>query len=384
MKIILTESEKKEILKLYGIILEQQSIVYVASTDKTPMYNFPNKNVKSSNQQNGGLPGDPKMECYLFQTTLADIKKRAMGEQSQYFEGFKPTTQQACSDKKELVDYLRIGDTVLQGGGTKEFDLTDPNAVVVASHNGLLALLRIMDAIKRTPGGNSAKVEMATVDTRTSGFEVVSPKKAYQIGRIMDTVIDLTAISMVSGYNLVNSPYKGSNLFKNNLYLVMADWGKFPKTGPNPPTTEQIANALIKYMDGQIRRVLTTEEDSKKDEFIRDFKLTNYIGADNLTNLISSSYNKTVGEVQSSLNGVLNLIRPAYVKMYADFTRKYYPDNSNKLVEMMNSKLNDKPTSNLKDQVALYSKTDITLDLSQTQSVQNAATKTVQSREIGK
>ena len=51
MKFTLTESEKKEILKLYGVISEQQSIVYEASTDKTPMYNFPKKNLNSSANQ---------------------------------------------------------------------------------------------------------------------------------------------------------------------------------------------------------------------------------------------------------------------------------------------------------------------------------------------
>jgi len=380
MKFLISESEKQEILKLYGVISEQQSIVYEASTDKTPMYNFPKKNLNSSNQKNGGLPGDAKMENYLFQTTLGDIKKRAVGEQSQFFAGFKPTT-----DQKKYVDYLSIGNVVLQGGGKKEFDLTDPKAVVIASHNGLLALFRIMDAMKRAPGGVKAKVEMGTVDTRTSGVGVVNPEKAYQIWRIMDTVIESTAVSMVSGFNMIPSPYRGANLFQNNLYLtVMTASGDLPKTGPNPPTSEQITAGLIKYIESQIRRVLTAEEDSKKEEFKKEFNLTNYIGADNLENLIKSSYNKTVGEVQSSLTGVLNLIRPAYIKMYTDFTRKYYPDNSDELVEMMNSKLNSKPTYNLKDQVAVYSRTDDTIGPGQAKATQNTATKTVQSREIGK
>ena len=62
--------------------------------------------------------------------------------------------------------------------------------------------------------------------------------------------------------------------------------GDLPKTGPNPPTSEQITASLMKYMEGQIRRVLTKEEDSKKDEFKKEFNLTNYIGADILKNLI--------------------------------------------------------------------------------------------------
>jgi hypothetical protein len=48
MKFLISESEKEEILKLYGVISEQQSIVYVASTDKDPMYNFPKKKTHSS------------------------------------------------------------------------------------------------------------------------------------------------------------------------------------------------------------------------------------------------------------------------------------------------------------------------------------------------
>ena len=380
MKFTLTESEKKEILKLYGVISEQQSIVYVASTDKTPMYNFPTNRAKSSNQQNGGLPGDPKMENYLFQTTLGDIKKRAVGEQSQFFAGFKPTT-----DQKKYIDYLSINNVVIQGGGKKEFDLSDPKAVVVASHNGLLALFRIMDAMKRTPGGNKAKVEMATVDTRTSGFEVVNPEKAYRIGTIMNYVNELTAISMVSGFYLIPSPYRNANLFENNAYKkVIAGPAKLPITGPTGPTSEQISDALIRYLEGQIYRVLTKEEDSKRDEFKKEFNLANYIGVDNLKNLIKSSFNKTVGEVQSSLDSVLRLIRTAYIKMYTDFTLKYYPDNSEELVKMMNSKLNDKPDYDLKSRVELFSRKDDTIGPGQAKATQNTAAKAVQSREIGK
>jgi hypothetical protein len=34
MKFLISESEKQEILRLYGVISEQQSIAYEASTDK--------------------------------------------------------------------------------------------------------------------------------------------------------------------------------------------------------------------------------------------------------------------------------------------------------------------------------------------------------------
>jgi hypothetical protein len=379
MKFLISESEKKQILKLYGLISEAESIVYEASTDKTPMYNFPKENVKSSNQKNGGLPGDPKMENYLFQTTLADIKKRAMGVQSQFFAGFKPTT-----DQGKYVDYLSIGNVILQGGGTKEFDLTDPKAVVVASHNGLLALLRVMDAMKSTPGGIKAKVEMGTVDTRTSGVGVVSPEKAYQIGRLKDDTITLTAISMVSGYDLMNSPYKAANLYKNQVYSdVISKSFKLPVSG-NPPKSEQIISSLINVMDNQIGKILTTEEMTKLSEFKTEFKLSEYIGVDNLSNLIKSSYNQKIGDVKSMLDSVLNLIRPAYIKMYTDFTRKYYPDNSVQLIEMMNSKLVDKPTNDLQQMVNLFSKVDTTYSVGKTRTAQNTATKTVQSRDIGK
>ena len=384
MKFLISESEKQEILKLYGVISEQQSIVYLAQTDKKRMRNFP-MGKASNNQENGGLPGDSKMENYLFQTTLDDIKKRAVGEESQYLAGFKPT-----ADQKEYVNYLSIGNVVLKGAGTKEFDLTDPKAVVVASHNGLLALFRLMVAMKKTPGGNKAKVEMETVDTRTSGFGVVSPEKAYQLWRIKDNVIELTAISMISGFNLYPtpgkppSPYYGkADLFQNNLYRALtAKWPGFQ--GPNPPTSEQIAAVLIKNIEVQIYRILTKEEDSKRDEFIKEFNLANYIGKDNITNLMKSSFNKTVSQVQPSLDAVLNLIRPAYIKMYTDFTRKYYPDNSNELVNNMNTNLIDKPSYNLKDQVEVYSRKNDKVGPGQAVASQNTATKTVQSREVGK
>jgi hypothetical protein len=225
---------------------------------------------------------------------------------------------------------------------------------------------------------------MGTVDTRTSGVGVVSPEKAYQIGRLKDDTITLTAISMVSGYDLMNSPYKAANLYKNQVYSdVISKSFKLPVSG-NPPKSEQIISSLINVMDNQISKILTTEEMTKLSEFKTEFKLSEYIGVDNLSNLIKSSYNKKIGDVKSMLDSVLNLIRPAYIKMYTDFTRKYYPDNSVQLIEMMNSKLVDKPTNDLQQMVNLFSKVDTTYSVGKTRTAQNTATKTVQSRDIGK
>jgi len=215
MKFILTESEKKEILGMYGLLTEQK--FYQGSTDNTPMYNFPKKKPDgseySSNHRNFGLPGEQSQENFTFTTTVKDIMSKLRGPETSFFSGFKPKT-----DMKKYVDYISVGGKKLQGGGTIELDFSDPNAEVEGSHNGLLALKRVMEAMKQTPGGTKVKITMGTVDTRVSGIETVTPNRAYALGGALDQIVNITSVAILSDYEITKSIYFNKVNFNNNPY----------------------------------------------------------------------------------------------------------------------------------------------------------------------
>lgn len=340
MKFILTESEKKEILGMYGLLTEQK--FYQGSTDNTPMYNFPKKKPDgseySSNHRNFGLPGEQSQENFTFTTTVKDIMSKLKGPETSFLSGFKPKT-----DMKKYVDYISVGGKKLQGGGTIELDFSDINAEVEASHNGLLALKRVMEAMKQTPGGTKAKITMGTVDTRVSGVETVTPNKAYALGMSLDQVSNITAIAIISNYESSNSIYRNKlNLENNGYYNLLARSYGLPEN--RPATEQELTSAINKRLDNLYKRFLDEKQMSESSKFEQELKLSNKIDS---ASYVRNIVGKKVNEVYPIREDFFKKITEAYKKMYSDFVKKYNPNTANELITNMNSKLNSKPTNDL-------------------------------------
>ena len=341
MKFILTESEKKEILGMYGLLTEQK--FYQGSTDNTPMYNFPKKKPDgseySSNHRNFGLPGEQSQENFTFTTTVKDIMSKLRGPETSFLSGFKPKT-----DMKKYVDYISVGGKKLQGGGTIELDFSDINAEVEASHNGLLALKRVMEAMKQTPGGTKAKITMGTVDTRVSGVETVTPNKAYALGGALDQIVNITSVAILSDYDLTKSIYFNKVNFKNNPYYnTFAKSYKLPEN--EVPSEQQLITAINIRLDLMGRLFLTEKQMDEVNKFDAELKMSNKIDAGSY---VRSVIGKKVEQVQPIMTEFFNQITEGYKKLYSDFVKKYNANTANELISEMNSKIDTKPKNNLK------------------------------------
>lgn len=341
MKFILTESEKKEILGMYGLLTEQK--FYQGSTDNTPMYNFPKKKPDgseySSNHRNFGLPGEQSQENFTFTTTVKDIMSKLRGPETSFFSGFKPKT-----DMKKYVDYISVGGKKLQGGGTIELDFSDPNAEVEGSHNGLLALKRVMEAMKQTPGGTKVKITMGTVDTRVSGIETVTPNRAYALGGALDQIVNITSVAILSDYEITKSIYFNKVNFNNNPYYN-AFAKSYKLTENAAPSEQQLITSINTRLDLMGRMFLTVKQMEEVNKFDAELKMSNKV---DVGSYVRSVIGKKVAQAEPIMNEFFNKITETYKKLYSDFVKKYNANTADELISEMNSKIDTKPKNNLK------------------------------------
>lgn len=97
-----------------------------------------------------GLPDGAKHENYYYFTDGAKILNMAKSDdESKYLSIFQPSNEYN-EDKKMYMDYVQFGDddtNSLEGSGSKVFQLNDGN--VFATHNGLLALFRVIQGLHK-------------------------------------------------------------------------------------------------------------------------------------------------------------------------------------------------------------------------------------------
>ena len=187
-RFILTESEIREIKGLYGLLNEAAKSIY-ASTTFEQMPNFtPNGNQKF------GLKGDAKKENYYFKTTLGSLVTASTGDPSTFLSSFTPAT-----DAGDYVDYVRVGTSELTNKGSITFDLKSlPDTTeVLATHNGLLVLRRMMDQLE---GVKEGKVTLSmSAEQRASG------QKTYDVAGIPEKLKTLFN-SLLTGLTVLIVP----------------------------------------------------------------------------------------------------------------------------------------------------------------------------------
>jgi hypothetical protein len=132
-KVILSETQIKRVID--SIIKEQSGEISVG-TDGSKISN--------GSLSSFGLPKS-STDNFYYSTTTAEIVKQSGGPENEFLSIFKPV-----SDAKTYIDYLKIGDKVLSGQGSQVVDF-NTNQQVVASHNGLLVIVRAMRQFKGRP-----------------------------------------------------------------------------------------------------------------------------------------------------------------------------------------------------------------------------------------
>jgi hypothetical protein len=132
-KIILLEEQVKKVIDK---IIKEQSGEISVGTDGSRITN--------SSLSGFGLI-KAATDNFYYSTTTAEIVKQSGGPENGFLSIFKP-----ISDSKTYVDYLKIGDNVLSGQGSQVVDF-NTNQQVIASHNGLLLIVRAMRQFKGRP-----------------------------------------------------------------------------------------------------------------------------------------------------------------------------------------------------------------------------------------
>jgi hypothetical protein len=166
-------------------LTEQTSVKeFKGETDGTKMYNFPNPKGKSHNSK-FGLQGTPEQENYYFTSTIGDIAIQSRGNENEYFINFEPV-----NDAKTYVDFISVGGKEINGGGTETFDI-NKSSKIIATHNGLLAIKRVMDQMKDINyKGEPAKMTITIAgEKRSSEFKTYDPDKAKKLNSTANSII---------------------------------------------------------------------------------------------------------------------------------------------------------------------------------------------------
>jgi len=211
---------------MYGVILEQVTSLtpeqsFYASTSKERMENFKNKN--NAGNSDFGLSGDSKtQENYSFISTFGDILSKSKGPEEKFLSGFKP-----YKDMVSYLDYLKIGDVEISGDGEKTFSNLNNGTSIIASHNGLLAIARLMKELKyyKLIKGTTITIGLGQTQRETKRFYF----DASVFANINDMIGNIAAIialyyipkeyrKYVDYVNLNNIRDKDINYLKERIY----------------------------------------------------------------------------------------------------------------------------------------------------------------------
>jgi hypothetical protein len=189
------------------------------------------------------LKGGPEQENYYFASTISDIIVQSKKDSSEYLINFKPVR-----DAGEYIDYISIDNEAINGNGTKTFDI-NKNSKVTATHNGLLAIKRVMDQMKLSNyNGGPAKMTITIAGAeRSSEFTTYDPNKAKKLNAKANSIIKhfATLIVPTESRNSINDAVvdqiklKSTNDIKE-LIEGMIDYSLVAQFLPNPKEWKEI------------------------------------------------------------------------------------------------------------------------------------------------
>ena len=161
-KLILTEKQIKNVID--KLITEQVAGEISVGTDGSK--------ISHKALSSFGLP-QSKSDNIYYTSDTASIVKQSSGSENQFLSIFKP-----LNDSKTYTDYLQVGDMILNNQGSKVFNFNG-NQNVIASHNGLLSIVRAMRQFKGTP--YTTTVNFGKSNTKTKEGQTERETKVVQI-----------------------------------------------------------------------------------------------------------------------------------------------------------------------------------------------------------
>lgn len=335
----ITDSEKERILEMHinatknQYLTEQNSAKeFIAKTDSDRMYNFPKTGAKTSNSK-FGLHGGPELENYYFESTIGDIVNQSRGNENEYLINFRP-----LNDAGKYVEYLKIGNVEINGSGSKTFDI-NKNMKVSATHNGLLAIKRLMDKMKDM--GYNGEKATATITIggteRSSSYKTYNPNAAKNVTTICDTLMMYFALLLVETSQRTNTNDKIEARFKKY-------------------TTPQLQN----FIKGNIDYYLVAQflpnrkewETIKEQLKLKGSESTNYQQLFDKHDVVNSLSNLQHKDWNTLWNNFWNSWKMSYIDNYSVYVRANYPETAQNLItELSNSIANQQCNNNLSEAV---------------------------------
>jgi hypothetical protein len=313
----INETEKQRILEMY--ISEQQTKVreFKSSTDNMRMYNFPNPKAKSSNSIYG-LQGDSKLENYYFTSTVADLVNQSKKESSEYLKNFTPV-----NDAKVYVDFISINGKEINGSGTQTFDI-NKNSKIIATHNGLLSIKRVMDQMKSANYiGDQARITITIAgEERSSEFKTYDPNRAKDVNSTANTLLKYFATLIVP------------TQYRENIDDIVVNNIK-----KNP--TNDIKNSIKNIINSSL--VTGFLPDQKEWKSVKEqYKLKGYDSMSSVLDPIlqNAEYGRNDKALDQSLwNNFWKSYKDAYLYNYSQYVINKYPEKSQELINDMKSSI---------------------------------------------
>lgn len=322
--LILTENQIKNVIDK---ILNEQVGEISVGTDGS--------RISNSSLSGFGLP-KASTDNFYYSTTTAEIVKQSSGSENEFLSIFKP-----INDAKTYIDYLKIGDKVLSSQGSQVIDF-NTNQQVVASHNGLLVIVRAMRQFKGRPfvttlsfGKSKTNTDQGKVERETKVTEIDWANALRPPLGVMDLLwlclsVSDSKFSRPEYKGLIDRANQGGVNFFNktySTYMCGLNVGGFA----DPSKKDEILNVL------------------PKEGFILDFQydlskmynafnsLKNMEDYDEEGNPNQQKVNK-VEELWNTYSGPLfDYILPVYKKNLLVYVKHYLPNSYSQYEKQINS-----------------------------------------------
>jgi hypothetical protein len=250
-----------------------------------------------------GLPAGSEHETFYYVSDVFSILGQSRGDRTAFLSQFKP-----LNDTNTYVDYFSVGDQSLTNAGSKTFNFKQ-NAKVVASHNGLLALVRAMDRMKGSP----SVLTITFSDNRQSQSVTFNSNKAFNIspGIVgLQNHLALLSINDISKSTLYNRTYTNSS-------------------------TPQIEKMIGVYLNSFINGSVGFMDGERQDEILRnlipkgfvtklDFNLQPII---NELKQLKQYPDFEEGEISETKLGEINAINEKYTNQLLEKLKAVYTNN---------------------------------------------------------
>lgn len=298
-KILVTEEQVEKIIEF---IINEQTPNNV--NIKTVIGNTDGQRVSHAYlEKTYGLPNGSKYENYHYSANIKDVIEISKNDENtnNFLSVFKPTNNYG-NDIKNSYDYIKVNNEVLNQPGSKLFNFF--NGTVVASHNGLLALVRAM--VNMDGVGSNMKI---TFGSSKEGQE------AYNERGVGSTVFNSTQALNV---NLLGLSGAFAALSMNPSVLKNA------KIQFNSMSTEEIKNMIPKIINKLIRGIGYFVDLKYENDVIKILEPKGYI--------MTLNYD---------LNDVINKLVALQKTMDFDDLKKYNPNKQIALNNISKSFFND-------------------------------------------